>query len=189
MSDFSANPTNSAAKPKLLLTGRPGVGKSTVIQQTLIHLGGRAGGFYTREVRRGNRRVGFEIVILDGTTTLLASTRPHSFAWAQPFGRYSVNLDAIERIAVPSLRVAWQADKIIVIDEIGPMEILSGRFQRIVQQILESDAAVLGTVMMRPHRYADAIKQLPEVTVIEVTLENRELLPQELVRTFSQDQP
>ena len=42
--------------PAILLTGRPGVGKTTAGQKIVASLGNRAGGFYTREVRSGRRR-------------------------------------------------------------------------------------------------------------------------------------
>lgn len=166
--------------PKILLTGRTGIGKTTIIQAIVDGLGDKAGGFFTREEREGERRVGFEIVTLKGKTAQLARARPQTFPWAQPFGRYNVNLDAIERVAIPALREAWQNNQLVVIDEIGPMELLSERFHRIVLQIVGSTTAVLGTVMQNTHRLADEIKRHPAVTVVEVTLENRDRLPHDL---------
>jgi nucleoside-triphosphatase len=57
----------------LLLTGRPGVGKTTVIRAVVARLHGKAGGFYTEEIRERGRRTGFRLVALDGTTGTLAS--------------------------------------------------------------------------------------------------------------------
>jgi nucleoside-triphosphatase len=185
MDDSFATQEKRQLPPKILLTGRPGVGKSTVVQEAVAAIGVDAGGFYTREVRHGERRTGFELVTLGGVAVPLAQTRPHSFTWAQPFGRYSVNLDAIERVAIPAMREAWENKRLVVIDEIGPMELLSGSFHRIVLQILESDVAVLGTLMKKSHRLADVIRRHPAVTLIEVTLGNREHLPQELVKQFA----
>jgi nucleoside-triphosphatase len=164
-----------------LLTGRPGIGKTTVIQKTLALLGDRpVGGFYTREVREQGQRVGFELVTLDGTIATLATTRSHNFAQAQPFGRYTVNLAAIDGVGVPALRRAWQASGIVVIDEIGPMEILSRPFQEIVWQIVNSEAWLLATIVQRPEPFADRVKQRPNVRLIEVVTANRETLPERL---------
>lgn len=174
-----------SSPPKILLVGQPGVGKTSVVEAVIATIGGNAGGFITREIRKGERRVGFEIVTLEGTTEILAGRRPHSFAWSQPFGRYNVNRDAIERVAIPALRRAWQQGQIVVIDEIGPMELLSGGFHNIVKQILDSSAPVLGTIMQRTHRVADTIKRHPAVTLVEVTLKNRDQLPQELASIFA----
>jgi nucleoside-triphosphatase len=90
---------NQTTSKTLWLTGRPGVGKTTVVRKTIALLDDRtAGGFYTREMRRQGRWVGFELVTLNGEVATLATTLPHTFANAQPFGRYTVNLDAVERV-------------------------------------------------------------------------------------------
>jgi len=59
----------------VLLTGRPGVGKTTLIQKWVASRPGRCGGFYTQELRESGTRVGFEIVTLDGKRALLAHVR------------------------------------------------------------------------------------------------------------------
>jgi nucleoside-triphosphatase len=165
----------------LLLTGRPGIGKTTVIRNTIALLGGRAaGGFYTREIRRQGQRVGFELVTLDGIAATLATKLPPTFANAHPFGRYTVNLDAINQVGVPALRQAWQNERIVIIDEIGPMEIFSKLFREIVWQLLNSETRILATIIKRPHPFADEVKQFPGVRMIEVTAVNREALPDRL---------
>lgn len=84
-------------QPVILLTGRPGVGKSTIIKAVVSRLGQRTGGFYTREVRDAGKRTGFEIVSLAGETNLLATKSPDiTFATEAPFGKYRVNLAAID---------------------------------------------------------------------------------------------
>ncbi len=65
--------------PAILLTGPPGVGKTTAVKAVVTLLGGRAGGFYTRELRHRGSRTGFEIVTLDGRSAWPAALRcPHS---------------------------------------------------------------------------------------------------------------
>ena len=56
----------------LLLTGRPGVGKTTVVRRVVERLSRPTGGFYTCELREGGRRTGFEIVTLDGQRATLS---------------------------------------------------------------------------------------------------------------------
>jgi nucleoside-triphosphatase len=161
----------------VLLTGAPGVGKSTLIQRQITALVNRpAGGFYTRELRRAGRRIGFEMVTLTGKTALLASAEPDAFANGPKVGRYRVNLSGIEEVAVPALLCAWEAGALVSIDEIGPMEIFSDRFCQVVMAILDDGAPVLGTVVARPYRFADAVKQHPSVNVVEVTVANRDRL-------------
>src|SRR5579885_397610 len=79
----------------LVLTGRPGVGKTTLIRRLADALGSRAGGFYTEEIRQGGRRVGFRLVTLDGEQAVLAHVgwrdRPHRV------GRYGVDIAVVDR--------------------------------------------------------------------------------------------
>ncbi|MBN1287319.1 MAG: AAA family ATPase [Anaerolineae bacterium] len=162
-----------------LLTGYPGVGKTTVIHKIVEMLGeGEAGGFYTREVRDArSRRTGFEIVTLAGAASPLAS-KIETFRQTVRFKNYRVNLEALETVAVPALQAAQRAGRIIVIDEIGPMEICSKQFCDTVRDILDDESArVIGTVVRRPHRFADAVKAHPRVRLVEVTLSNRDALP------------
>lgn len=62
----------------ILLTGDPGVGKTTLIQKVVQDLSGNAGGFYTKEIRENSRRIGFEIVTFSGRRGILASTKIRS---------------------------------------------------------------------------------------------------------------
>ena len=169
------------SRPVILLTGRPGVGKTTVIKKVISLLGSRAGGFYTREVRSGRKRVGFEIVTLSGRTEYLASKASGvSFGNQVPFGSYRVNLDAMDSFGVPSLLEALDNGKVIVVDEIGPMEISSQSFRNATLRILNSDALVIGTIVRRPYTFADMVKAHPRVTIKPVTLNNRDSLPLEV---------
>ncbi len=171
----------TVTNPVILLTGRPGVGKSTVIKKIVSRLGGNSGGFYTRELRVGGRRTGFEIVTLAGQTGYLATKVPNiTLAHSVPFGKYRVNLEAIASIAVPALRQAMRQGQVIVIDEIGPMEILSKPFCQAVREILDSQALVLGTIVQRPNSFADWVKVHPRVKVKPVTVTNRAQIPEQI---------
>jgi nucleoside-triphosphatase len=72
-----------------------------------------------------------------------------------------------------------------VIDEIGPMEIRSAIFRDAVNEALESEVPVLGTIFARPLLFTDAIKARPDVTLIEVRPDNRERLISELSDRFN----
>jgi len=173
-----------SGNPAILLTGQPAVGKTTVIRAVLDQLGTDVGGFYTREVRRGSTRIGFEIVSLSGESALLATTALEPrFAREVPFNEYRINLDAVEHTALQALEQARSAKKLILIDEIGPMEIASPRFQTMVLKIIhDPDLLVLGTIVKRPYPFADDVKKMPRVNLIQVTLSNRDRLPDRLLR-------
>lgn len=164
----------------LLLTGRPGVGKTTVIRSVVAQLGTRAGGFYTEEVREQGRRTGFRLIALDGPTGMLASVDTRS-----PYrvGKYRVCLEDLERVGVAALcRAVERADpSVVVVDEIGKMELTSPAFREAALAALECPKPVLATVMARPQPWVDAIKARPDVSVVEVTLDNRQAMPERIL--------
>jgi nucleoside-triphosphatase len=170
------------AAPAILLTGQPGIGKSTAVQKIIASLDGGAGGFYTREVRAGGRRTGFEIVTLQGETAWLATKAPEiTFAKQTFFAGFKINLGALESLVVPTLRAAAHAGNIVVVDEIGPMEIFSKDFCDTVWSILNNAyVTVIGTIVGRPYRFADDVKRHPRVTIKQVTLENRSTVASEV---------
>jgi nucleoside-triphosphatase len=178
---------SSRAAPVILLTGRPGSGKTTAIRQVVAALGDRADGFYTREVRAAGRRSGFELVTLAGETALLATQDPDvHFDRPAPFGRYRVNLHAIDALGVPALLDALDGGQVVVVDEIGPMEILSPRFRDAILRILDSQVAVVGAIVLRPQPFADRVKAHPRVTVRTIATANRDDLPAQILAELVQ---
>lgn len=166
---------NLAAK-NLFLTGMPGIGKTTVIQRTVERLSVVARGFYTRELREGSRRVGFSIITLDGKEGILShvgATGKHRV------GRYTVNVQDIERLAVPAM-TPRSPDELVVIDEVGKMECFSEAFRKAVVSALDSPNKVLGTIAAKGSGFIESIKQRKDVSVLTVTPSNRDSLPEEL---------
>lgn len=154
----------------LLLTGRPGVGKTTVIAQVVKALGAQAGGFYTQELRGPGGRKGFEIVTLDGKHATLAHVTIKS---RNRVGRYGVDVQALDRVGVAAIRQAIAREQIIIIDEIGKMELFSGAFKAAVLEALASPCPVVATAMSKPHTWVNALKIMPQITLWQVTPENR----------------
>lgn len=162
---------------KVLLTGRPGCGKTTLIKRVVNNLPRRAGGFYTEEIREAGARVGFKVVTLGGKEAVFAHV---DFKTPDRLGKYGLDLSALERIGVGAVRRAVRTRRLVVIDEIGPMEIRSAIFRDSVTEVLDSEVPVIATIYARSLPFTDAIKSRPDVTLIEVRLENRERLVSEL---------
>ncbi len=162
---------------KVLLTGRPGCGKTTLIKHVVNNLPRRAGGFYTEEIRDGGTRAGFKIVTLDGEEVVFAHV---DLKTPQHLGKYGLDLPALEGIGVGAVRQAVLSQRLVVIDEIGPMEIRSTIFRHAVNEALDSGVPVLATIFARSLPFIDAIKSRPDVTLIEVRQDNRERLVSEL---------
>jgi nucleoside-triphosphatase len=151
----------------LLITGAPGVGKTTLIQ-TLIADWPSATGFYTREIRKNHKRVGFAIETLQGERGILA----HVTVQGPMVSRYGVNVSDINTICIPSINLTGYP---IVIDEIGKMELVSAPFRKQVIKALDTHK-VLATIMKRSHPFTDAIKTREDTTLYTVTRQNREHL-------------
>lgn len=158
----------------LLLTGHPGVGKTTIIRKVADALGSRCGGFYTEEVRERGRRVGFRIVTLDGQRGWLAHIR---MPGAYRVGRYNVDLRDLESIGVRAIRDATAFADVVIIDEIGPMELLSPAFKQTVMEAMDSSTPVVATVMAKPHPWVIVLKARDDTEVWEVSTQNRETMP------------
>jgi nucleoside-triphosphatase len=166
---------------KVLLTGRPGSGKTTLIKRVVTNLAQRVGGFYTEEMREAGVRVGFKLVTLDGAEVVFAHL---DFKSPERIGKYQLDLGAVEAVGAKALREAVRGRRVVVIDEIGPMEIRSALFQDAVIEALDSGAPVLATIVARSLPFADAIKKRPDVTLMEIRPDNRERLVSELADKF-----
>ena len=162
---------NGPKPPRLLLiTGRPGSGKTTLVAEAAAAVGRRAGGFYTREIRTEGRRVGFEVVTLDGRRGRLAHA---GVKGPYRVGRYGVDLESFEAVGVDALERAVREKDLILIDEVGKMELLSDPFRRAVEAAVNSGKPVLAAVMLGPDPWVDRFKAHPEARLIFLTPENR----------------
>jgi len=167
-----------------LLTGSPGTGKTTVIRQAIAGSEIRAGGFYTEEIRSGGIRQGFRIVTLDGQDAILAHVdNPSRYR----VSKYGVDLQNLDNSGVAAIEQAIAESDLIVIDEIGKMELFSPRFREVVLKAIDSGKRVLGTIMLNPHPFADDIKRRPDVKVIELTRSNHEQVLREITNWLKGD--
>ena len=167
----------------ILLTGNPGVGKTTVLTKavsTLKQKGYCVGGMISREVREGGTRVGFELLDLnDGRRGWLAHINQKH---GPQVGKYRVNLEDLDAIGAEAITEAVAQCDIIAIDEIGPMELFSEKFKQATRKALESRKPVLAVVHWKAKdRLIREAKNREDTEMFTVTQENRDKLPEAIV--------
>jgi len=161
----------------IFVTGPPGCGKTTLIKEILKELKLKAGGFFTEEIREGGMRKGFKIITLDGKEGILAHVDIKS---PLKVSKYGVNLKDLEEIGVKEIEKNLKENFLIVVDEIGKMEIFSSKFREAILKALNSKNKILGTIMLKKNPFCDKIKERKDTKVFYLTMENREKVKKEI---------
>ena len=161
------------------LTGRPGVGKTTAVIKVLEMLdreGHVIGGFYTREIRSGGVRKGFEVYdIMTGKTGMLASTE---LMEGPMVGRYRVNIREFEEVGVAAVQRSLNEAEMVLVDEVGPMELFSKKFVEVIEAVLSLGKPSLMTVHMAArHPLAEKVRRAAGANLYVLTPENRDTIP------------
>ncbi len=165
----------------ILVTGRPGVGKTTLIKKVIKDLKLDAGGFYTEEVRKGGIRQGFEIVTLSGKRGTLASV---NFKSPYRVGKYGVNLRDLEEVGGGAIEEAIEKNSFLVIDEIGKMELFSEKFISLLKKALESPVNLLGVIKLKDDHLTSEIKSRPDTVVYFLDRQNFSQVEQKVKETI-----
>jgi len=172
----------SSPGKNILITGLPGVGKTTLIkkiseQLRVLH----PVGFYTAEIREKGVRKGFELISFDGRSGILSHT---DIKGPYMVGKYGVDIKGFEDFleSVPFLN---PATNLIVIDEIGKMECLSRKFIGLIKNILDSEKQVIATIALKGGGLIEETKKRDDIRIIEITQSNRESLVSEVLKLLN----
>lgn len=167
---------NKLKKVNIFVTGPPRSGKSTLIEKVITNFkekGFTIGGISTPEVREKGRRIGFKIIDLaSGKWGWMAHINVSS---RYKVSKYGVDLNAVENIGANAIFFAIENADVIIIDEIGKMELFSRKFQEAVKAALDSVKPVIGTIGLKLyHPFANEVKRRKDVTIIFLTREKWE---------------
>ncbi len=174
---------------RVLVTGPPGVGKTTLVRRVADHaksLGLEVYGFVTTEVREGGSRVGFRIIdINSGKEAWLAHVS--LFAGGPVVGKYNVNVMAMEEVGIPAIRAA-RPGSLVVVDEIGKMELMHSGFLRALEEVA-GNVHFLGTIYLayRTNRPVASFVSRFGFRVIELTRVNRDQVLNELIKALGSE--
>lgn len=170
------------------ITGPPGIGKTTILLRTAEALEKKRyklGGMLSSEAREKGIRVGFEIIDFETKKRgWLAHVRQPN---GPQVGRYRVNLADLESVGAVAIRNAVANAQIIVIDEIGPMELHSSAFREAVAEALECEKPVVGVIHERARDdLIDSVRKNDEVEIVQATHANRDELHRYLIEKVNQ---
>lgn len=170
---------NFGRTPHILITGLPGVGKTTLIRELAKRLSGyNPAGFYTEEIRDSQgTREGFRLVTLCGRKLILSHIHHRG-----PYrvGRYGVDVSGFEQL-LAELDLGCAQSRLIVIDEIGKMECISRRFTDDMTTLLNSPKLLIATIAMKGEGFIGQVKGRPDCRLVMVTRENRDRLMSDLL--------
>ena len=157
-----------------LLTGAPGIGKTTIIKHVAERLKGkRLGGFYTEEIREHGERRGFRLVTFDGQERVIAHV---DLPKTHRVGKYGVDVAALDGVVGSALALD-NAVVVYLVDEIGKMECLSACFIAAMRALLKSSMTLVATVALKGGGFIAEVKRWEDGLWWEVTRENRDGLP------------
>ena len=165
----------------LLITGRPQVGKTTLIKRIGQEFS-NFGGFFTEEIREGGKRVGFSIESLDGKKGILAHVDIES---PYHIGKYGVDTESLDQIGVQAIEEAVASGKNVLIDEIGRMELYSENFQRAVLLACDQASLVVAAIQLKKDLFADALKARADSEVYRLTVPTRAQVTQEVLERIA----
>jgi nucleoside-triphosphatase len=154
---------------KIYITGPPRSGKTTLIMKILPYLEKlslRFMGFVTPEQSVGGERKGFNLFFLPWGRQLELASIEQKPGYNMKHGRYWLNPSAGKEIA-SVLREAINNEEIdlIIVDEIGPMELAFREFREAIEDSIVSQKNVIATFHISlssrfPHIFSEIEKGL-----------------------------
>lgn len=172
---------------KIGITGLPGSGKTYALLRVIEMLQDEEfsiGGMIDEPVGDGRHKTGFTVRdLLTGRTEVFASTEIESKLMV---GKIGVDLSKLEEVGVTAIREACESCDIIVIDEVGKMEVESQAFIDAVKEALDAEKPMIITLHKKSRNpLLQDIRRRDDVRILEVTPTNRNILPYKIIRLMN----
>lgn len=155
-----------------LISGKPGSGKTTLVIRLMGRLsadGFKAGGFVTEEIREGSHRIGFMVRDLRGDEAVLAHV---DYKGKPRVGKYGVDLEAFERIALKALGSDGDHVDYRVVDEIGRMEIKSRNFRTAILELMDAPLPLLATIHLAQDDFTTKLLGRDDIQIYRIDAQN-----------------
>ena len=179
--------------PKIGITGMPSVGKTQTLVKIIEFLEGSGytvEGMITEPVMKKKKRIGFYVV--DWQTKEKEVFAHIDIDSKDKVGKYGVDIGALENVGIPAIEkaIADNEINIIIIDEIGKMEMLSERFCEMVVEALDSDKPIMVTLHKKSRTpLLQDVRRRDDIRILEVTPVNRNLLPYKIGKIMEEKLP
>ena len=173
---------------KILITGPPQCGKSTLISELIEYFSKQKFtiyGFLTPEVREHGNRIGFDIIdIYSGEKSQLARVGKVNTRFK--LGKYKIFIDKFDKFLEKTLNIDKKQVDLIVIDEIGKMELFSEKFQQFIKMIFSTDISIIATIGLNlRHPLKNYLLNLSSVLLMNLNHQNSQIIFKELISLIS----
>ncbi len=169
---------------KIGLTGLPGSGKTSTLLKLVEMLeeeGKIVGGMITEPIIESGHRVG--LVIINKMSSEKATLAHLGIESKYMYGKYGVDLTVLENVGVKALVDAEEKADIIIVDEVGKLEVESEKFVDEVKNVLDADKAAILTLHKKSRNpLLQDIRKRDDIRILEVTPINRNLLPYKVMK-------
>ena len=169
---------------KIGMTGLPGSGKTETLIRIIDMLEEHemlVGGMLTEPIMKGSTRQGFSILNWQTKEKGILAHKDHETE--KKIGEYYLDMDVLEKIGVSAINQATDDADVIIIDEVGRMEVESFNFIHSVKEALESEKPIILTLHKKSRNpLLQDIRRRDDIRILEVTPINRNLLPYKVVR-------
>jgi nucleoside-triphosphatase len=160
---------------KILITGPPRCGKTTLITKLINYFYNKnfqIFGFLTPEVQEKGKRIGFDIEnIYSGQRKILA--RIGDYQTSFKLGKYCVFVDNLDNLISDLEKLDYKKINLLIIDEIGKMELFSEKFQKFVKVSFQSDSQIIATIGEKlRHPIKDYLLQKTNIIIYNLTQDN-----------------